>query len=207
MNTSSIPTEIAEARAQQVSLTNDALGVDLVDGRTIAVPLTWYPRLAHGSPAERWHWRLISEGEGIHLRRLSNHRRRDASFLRNVGRRVRNFRQTPTSSALRMANAGGASILRGRLRCFVLTATSQSSCAARSCQRRVPCSSRSICTCMTCGGSAARVCWRLARSQPANPPTSENAAATSNLPTLLQSAHPCTPVRSRASMSEASQCY
>jgi hypothetical protein len=66
MNTSSIPTEIAEARAQQVSLTDDALVVDLVDGRTIAIPLTWYPRLAHGSPAERSHWRLIGEGEGMH---------------------------------------------------------------------------------------------------------------------------------------------
>jgi Protein of unknown function (DUF2442) len=66
MNTSSIPTEIAEARAQQVSLTDDALVVALVDGRTIAIPLTWYPRLAHGSPAERSHWRLIGEGEGIH---------------------------------------------------------------------------------------------------------------------------------------------
>jgi hypothetical protein len=38
--------------------------VDLVDGRTIGVPLTWYPRLAHGRNAERSRWRLI--GEGIH---------------------------------------------------------------------------------------------------------------------------------------------
>jgi hypothetical protein len=42
------------------------LVVDLVDGRTITVPLAWYPRLTHGSPAERAHWRLIGEGEGIH---------------------------------------------------------------------------------------------------------------------------------------------
>jgi hypothetical protein len=66
MNTSSSPIEIAEARARQVSLTDDALIVDLVDGRTITVPLTWYPRLAHGSHAERSNWRLIGEGEGIH---------------------------------------------------------------------------------------------------------------------------------------------
>jgi len=66
MNTSSSPIEIAEARAQQVSLTDDSLVVDLVDGRTIAVPLTWYPRLAHGSHAERSNWRPIGEGEGIH---------------------------------------------------------------------------------------------------------------------------------------------
>jgi len=40
--------------------------VDLLDGRTITVPLGWYPRLFHGSPAERAHWRLIQGGEGIH---------------------------------------------------------------------------------------------------------------------------------------------
>ncbi len=61
MNTSSSPIEIAEARAQQVSLTDDALVVELVDGRTITVPLTWYPRLAHGSHSERSNWRLIGE--------------------------------------------------------------------------------------------------------------------------------------------------
>ncbi len=66
MSTSPLPTERVEARAQQVSLTEDALVVALVDGRTIAVPLTWYPQLAHGTPAERAHWRLIGEGEGIH---------------------------------------------------------------------------------------------------------------------------------------------
>ena len=66
MSTSSSPIEICEARAQRVALTEDALVVDLVDGRTISVPLTWYPRLAHGSQAERAHWRLIGEGEGVH---------------------------------------------------------------------------------------------------------------------------------------------
>ena len=66
MSTSPSPTDIVEARAQRVSLTEDALVVALVDGRTITVPLTWYPRLAHGSQAERAHWRLIGEGEGIH---------------------------------------------------------------------------------------------------------------------------------------------
>ena len=66
MSTSSSPIEISEARAQRVSLTEETLVVDLVDGRTITVPLTWYPRLAHGSQAERAHWRFIGEGEGIH---------------------------------------------------------------------------------------------------------------------------------------------
>ena len=70
MSISPLPIDISEARAQRVSLTEDALVVGLVDGRTITVPLTWYPRLAHGSQAERAHWRLIGEGEGIHWRDL-----------------------------------------------------------------------------------------------------------------------------------------
>ncbi len=49
-----------------LTTTEDALTVDLLDGRTISVPLGWYPRLLHGSPAERAHWRLIQGGEGIH---------------------------------------------------------------------------------------------------------------------------------------------
>jgi hypothetical protein len=52
--------------AQRVTLTEDALVVDLADGRTVSVPLLWYPRLAHGTPAERANWRLIGPGEGIH---------------------------------------------------------------------------------------------------------------------------------------------
>lgn len=66
MSTSPLPTDISQARAQRVSVTEDALVVDLVDGRTITVPVTWYPRLAHGTQAERANWRLIGEGEGIH---------------------------------------------------------------------------------------------------------------------------------------------
>jgi len=47
-------------------VTADTLVVDLVDGRTISVPVAWYPRLAHGTSAERAKWRFIGEGEGIH---------------------------------------------------------------------------------------------------------------------------------------------
>ena len=54
------------AKAQQVLFTEDSLTVDLVDGRTISVPLAWYPRLFHGTPEERRNWRLIGQGEGIH---------------------------------------------------------------------------------------------------------------------------------------------
>ncbi len=54
------------ALARSVQVTAAALVVDLADGRSIAVPLTWYPRLADGTPAERNHWRLVGRGEGIH---------------------------------------------------------------------------------------------------------------------------------------------
>ena len=66
MSTSPQKNDVAEARAQRVSVTADTLVVDLVDGRTISVPLAWYPRLAHGNAAERTRWRFIGEGEGIH---------------------------------------------------------------------------------------------------------------------------------------------
>jgi hypothetical protein len=59
-------TELSGALAQSVSVSDDALVVDLADGRTIAVPLAWFPRLAHGTPPERVNWRLIAAGEGIH---------------------------------------------------------------------------------------------------------------------------------------------
>jgi hypothetical protein len=49
-----------------VSIADGALIVDLVDGRTLSVPVAWYPRLSHGTTAERNHWRLIGTGEGIH---------------------------------------------------------------------------------------------------------------------------------------------
>lgn len=55
-----------EARALNVELTDDCLSVDLSDGRTISVPLAWYPRLMHGTDAERNNWRFIGDKEGIH---------------------------------------------------------------------------------------------------------------------------------------------
>jgi hypothetical protein len=59
-------TELGEARAQSVGVSEDALVVDLADGRTITVPVAWFPRLARGTPTERANWRLIAGGEGIH---------------------------------------------------------------------------------------------------------------------------------------------
>ncbi len=64
MNSSTI--RIPVARAQDVTVTEDTLTVELSDGRSISVPLAWYPRLVHGTPEERANWRLIGQGAGIH---------------------------------------------------------------------------------------------------------------------------------------------
>src|SRR5712691_4340261 len=59
-------TELKEALAQRVTAGDEALIVDLADARTITVPLAWFPRLTHGTQAERANWRLIGGGVGIH---------------------------------------------------------------------------------------------------------------------------------------------
>jgi hypothetical protein len=58
--------EIAVPSAENVTITEDTLSVDLSDGRTISVPLAWFPRLTHSTQAERNNWRLIGKGHGIH---------------------------------------------------------------------------------------------------------------------------------------------
>ncbi|MGA9924419.1 MAG: DUF2442 domain-containing protein [Isosphaeraceae bacterium] len=58
--------EPREALATSVEVSEDTLSVDLADGRTIAAPLAWYPRLAHATAEERGSWRLIGGGRGVH---------------------------------------------------------------------------------------------------------------------------------------------
>jgi hypothetical protein len=55
---------------QQVIVTDDTLSADLSDGRTISVPLAWYPRLLHGSSEERNDYRFMGGGSGIHWNQL-----------------------------------------------------------------------------------------------------------------------------------------
>ncbi len=55
-----------EQLAARVEVDEARLTVYLTDGRLVAVPLDWYPRLKHGTPAERVRWELIADGEGIH---------------------------------------------------------------------------------------------------------------------------------------------
>ena len=59
-------TLLAEVRAQNLVVTEDSLIVDLSDGRSMTVPLAWYPRLIHGTTEERNTWRWIGDREGIH---------------------------------------------------------------------------------------------------------------------------------------------
>ncbi|MGD2049725.1 MAG: DUF2442 domain-containing protein [Chloroflexota bacterium] len=56
----------AQPRAVNVIVTDDTLTVDLEDGRTISVPIGWFPRLAHGSPEERANFQISGAGRGIH---------------------------------------------------------------------------------------------------------------------------------------------
>ena len=63
---SSLAIEIQEARARSARVTDEALAVDLVDGRTIIVPLVWFPRLWHGTPLERSHFEIFGDGAYIH---------------------------------------------------------------------------------------------------------------------------------------------
>ena len=64
MSISAVEIEIPLARS--VRVTSDTRHVDLSDGRTISVPVAWYPRLAHAGYEERKEWRLIAQGRGIH---------------------------------------------------------------------------------------------------------------------------------------------
>ena len=64
MTSSTLASETATAKAVKVS--NDALIVELRDGRSVSVPIKWYPRLAEGRPAERRNWQFVGPGIGIH---------------------------------------------------------------------------------------------------------------------------------------------
>jgi hypothetical protein len=64
MNTLAVEIRIPEAL--NVSLTDDTLSVDLNDGRSISVPIAWFPGLLHSTDQERNNWRFIGKGQGIH---------------------------------------------------------------------------------------------------------------------------------------------
>jgi len=62
----SVGTTLALPRVMGVVVTDDTLTVDLEDGRTVSVPIGWYPRLSHGTPAARANYEISGAGYGIH---------------------------------------------------------------------------------------------------------------------------------------------
>ncbi len=68
MTISRVDIEIPNAVA--VDVTDDALTVELSDGRSISVPLAWYPRLLHSTQRERANWRFIGNGQGVNWKDL-----------------------------------------------------------------------------------------------------------------------------------------
>ena len=64
MTSSTVDTQ--HVRVTTLVISADLLTMELSDGRTISAPLSWYPRLCHGTSEEREDWRLIGGGRGIH---------------------------------------------------------------------------------------------------------------------------------------------
>ena len=64
MNISTVEVRVPDA--EDVTVTEDTLTAELSDGRTISVPLAWYPRLVNAMEEEKANWRLIGGGQGIH---------------------------------------------------------------------------------------------------------------------------------------------
>jgi len=64
MNT--VVIDLQNIRIEDVEASEDTLTVELSDGRSLRVPLAWYPRLYYGTPVERKNWRFIGQGVGIH---------------------------------------------------------------------------------------------------------------------------------------------
>jgi hypothetical protein len=62
-----------EPTAVSITVTDEKLIVDLADGRSLVIPLEWYPRLAHGTPKERQNWQLLGEGYAIEWPELDEH--------------------------------------------------------------------------------------------------------------------------------------
>ena len=62
-----------EPVAVNLNVTGENLVVDLRDGRTILVPLEWYPRLLHASPKERRNWQLLGGGYAVEWPDLDEH--------------------------------------------------------------------------------------------------------------------------------------
>jgi hypothetical protein len=61
-----IAVQIQEVRIKSISVTEDTITAQLVDGRTISVPLAWSWRLSEALPKQRANWEIIGDGHGVH---------------------------------------------------------------------------------------------------------------------------------------------
>jgi hypothetical protein len=102
-----------KAAARRVRVTNEALTVDLVDGRVVSVPTAWYPRLAEASDRERRSWVLIGSGLGIHWPQLDEDisvegllRGERSGESRSSLRSWRGTRKRPANKALQPTGGG-----------------------------------------------------------------------------------------------------
>ncbi len=62
-----------EPIANQVTVSDEKLIVDLADGRSLSIPLAWYPRLMHASPKERQNWQILGDGYAIEWADIDEH--------------------------------------------------------------------------------------------------------------------------------------
>ena len=63
----------ADERVKDVKVTEDTLNVDLMDGRTIIVPLVWYPRLNRATKEQQQNWKVCGGGYGIEWEDIDEH--------------------------------------------------------------------------------------------------------------------------------------
>lgn len=63
---STLVIDVESVRAQSIEIDQESLKVNLVEGRTIIVPLAWYPRLWYATSAERSHYEIIGDGMYLH---------------------------------------------------------------------------------------------------------------------------------------------
>jgi hypothetical protein len=98
-------TSAAEVRIQEVRTSDDELLVAFVDGRTLSVPLVWYPRLFRASPEQRSEWRLIGDGDGVHWPQIDEDLSA-AGLLRGVSAPA--VRQGPDAADISQLEGSGA---------------------------------------------------------------------------------------------------
>jgi hypothetical protein len=111
MNTLVLDAEVA--LAQSVVVTDDGIVVELSDGRTLTVPLAWYPRLQQGTPEERNNCRLIGHGDGVHWPDLDE----DISVAGLVAGRPSGESQLSLAQWMKKRKRQASSVVPRRRRC------------------------------------------------------------------------------------------